>query len=72
MSDALELTIEKCNASLVREAISLLEEQGHDCADAKGKVDAMVRFQFLIFLIYLTSLAFSHLFFKTIKKICLL
>ena len=42
--EALTLTIENGDASLVQEVISLLEEQGHDLA---GSIDATVRFLFL-------------------------
>ena len=44
--DALALAIEegfmKRNVRFVREIISLLEAQGHDCTDANGKLIAMV------------------------------
>ena len=50
MADAFERIlmkgIKKGNAAVVREAISLLEAQGHDCADAKDKLKQMVQFYF--------------------------
>ena len=52
MSETLALMIEesskKGNAASLREAISLLEAQGHDCADARDKLIAMVRLHFNI------------------------
>jgi len=46
-SDALmrmiEEGIKKGNAALVREAISLLEAQGHNCADAEDRLIELVR-----------------------------
>ncbi len=45
--DALTTMVEdafkKGNATLLREVISLLESQGHDCADAKDKLLGMVK-----------------------------
>ena len=47
MADAFALTmkkgIKKGNTVSIREAISLLEAQGHDCTDAKDKLAAMVQ-----------------------------
>jgi hypothetical protein len=39
-----ETSIDKGNAVWIRDAIFLLEAQGHDCTDAKAKLTEMVRF----------------------------
>ena len=57
-ADALALMLEegfkKDNPALVREAISLLEAQGHDCVDAKERLTEMV-------LLMMTSFSITYL-----------
>ena len=50
LGDALTLTLKegmkKSNVASIREVISLLEAQGHDCTDVKAKVTKKVQFTF--------------------------
>ena len=57
VTDALNVTLEEGinmgNAALVRNVISLLEAQGHDCTDVNARLTEMVRFViFLFFFIF--------------------